>query len=335
MKNTSKIFNTLFVGGLVFLVIFIAAVSNAVTQKTPNKIPSTAEDPVAAAQRKCDAGETSACFDLGKKYRDGKVVAKDITKAVNLLAKACDGNLADACAYLGWLYKYGDEVGTDEVRAAGFYARAVALWDAGCERQDLEQCVSLGDHYNYGGDKSEKPKAAAAYGKACAAGMLAACTNQGRVLEQMHTDESEKLAVNSYRKACDGGETEACGDLGAMYQSGWGVPQDVALAARLFIKGCDAGSGIWYVWCNKAGVLYSRGEGVAQNGRTAFDLFKKGCETKKPYAAACVNLAGYYEDGEVVPKDLEKARKLYAIGCADEYSILKEQACKKLKELRP
>jgi TPR repeat protein len=323
--------------GLLFFASQGRGTEAAENQQRKPVADSQPQSAAAAAQSKCDAGEASACFSLGEMYRDGKGVGKDVAKAVNLFVKACDGSLAEACDELRRLYTVGKEVGKDEARAAGFHARAVALWEAGCERQDLKQCVSLGDDYNYSGDKNDKPKAAAAYGKACAAGMFATCIKQGRVFKFMFTEESYKLAVESFRKACDGGETEACGDLGAMYQSGWGVPQDLALAARLFIKGCESGSGIWGLWCTRAGVLYGRGEGVAKDNRIAFDLFKKGCETKDPDSAACVNLAGYYEEGEIVPKDLEKARKLYGIGCADKYlqQQINEEACKKLKELSP
>lgn len=40
---------------------------------------------------------------------------------------------------------------------------------------------------------------------------------------------------------------------------------------------------------------------------------------------------------EFVPKDLEKARKLYAIGCSDKFLLqqVREEACKSLKELSP
>ncbi|MGZ5436006.1 MAG: tetratricopeptide repeat protein [Pyrinomonadaceae bacterium] len=113
---------------------------------------------------------------------------------------------------------------------------------------------------------------------------------------------------------------------------GFGVPEDLALAARLLIRGCDGGDGYH---CNKAAILYDNGRGVPQNKQTAFDLFKKGCEVKLQSPDACTNLASYYEDGELVPKDLEKAKKLYSIGCSTTWSVTKEDACKKLKELSP
>lgn len=68
---------------------------------------------------------------------------------------------------------------------------------------------------------------------------------------------------------------------------------------------------------------------------TGRHVFKKGCEMKVRSSRACVNLAFYYALGEFVPKDLEKARKLYAIGCSDKYSLADEYGCEKLKQLLP
>lgn len=157
--------------GLAAILIFFApqgrGTEAAQNQQGKPVAGSQPRSPTTTAQSKCDAGQASACFSLGEMYEDGKGVEKDLAKAVNLFGRACDGSVAEACAELGRLYKYVDQVGKDEVRAAGFYARAVALWEAGCERQDLKQCLSLGEQYEFGGDKNDKPKAAAAYGKAC------------------------------------------------------------------------------------------------------------------------------------------------------------------------
>lgn len=198
-----------------------------------------------------------------------------------------------------------------------------------CDAGNAVSCFSIGEHYRFG-DKSTEPKAVSAYAKACATGMLVACTRQGQLLHHRGTDESYAQAVGLFRNACDQGSTEACGDLGTMYIYGRGVPEDSSLAAPLLVKGCDGGDG---AACNKAGVLYGRGDGVTRNSKTAFELYTKGCEQRIQNADACTNLAGYYADGEVVPKDIEKAKKLYRVGCETVWSATKEIACNKLSEL--
>lgn len=128
------------------LMIFVILTLNNGTAQNRQRKPAVSQpqSAAAAAQSKCDAGEASACFNLGEMYRDGKGVGKDVAKAVNLFVKACDGSSGDACDELRRLYTAGKEVGKDEARAAEFRARAMALWEAGCERQDLKQCISLG-----------------------------------------------------------------------------------------------------------------------------------------------------------------------------------------------
>ena len=50
-------------------------------------------------------------------------------------------------------------------------------------------------------------------------------------------------AATAYMKECEGGDALACSPLGDMYPYRLGVEQDKPLAATLFSKGPNAGSG--------------------------------------------------------------------------------------------
>ena len=45
----------------------------------------------------CDAGDATACYDLGLMYEAGAGVTQDRARARSLFQRACDGGLVDAC----------------------------------------------------------------------------------------------------------------------------------------------------------------------------------------------------------------------------------------------
>jgi len=53
----------------------------------------------------CNEGSADSCSNLGALYREGKVVAKDLARAVTLFNKACDGGSPRGCFRLASAYE--------------------------------------------------------------------------------------------------------------------------------------------------------------------------------------------------------------------------------------
>ncbi len=65
-----------------------------------------------------------------------------------------------------------------------------------------------------------------------------------------------------FRPFAEQGNADAQYNLGAMYDQGWGVPQDYAEAVKWYRMGAEQGD----VWTQVAlGVKYANGEGVPQD----------------------------------------------------------------------
>ena len=164
-------------------------------------------------------------------------------------------------------------------------------------------------------------------------------------------------------RACDTGNAEACGDLGQIYDSGWGITQDHNRAAALFLKACNAGNvdsclslGVSYgngngveqdyshardlfslscdkgnsLGCAYLGDIYKNGYSVAQDYQRAVTLYTKSCESGQEYGYGCAALGAMYQNGYGAPKDSEKAKQLYGKACR----LGSENGCNLLKSVQ-
>ncbi len=76
-------------------------------------------------QKAADAGDDYGMWNLGKFYRDGTGVEKDIEKALQLLTKAAEKGCKGAIEDLAWMYRYGKEVDVDGEEAVKWYKMAI------------------------------------------------------------------------------------------------------------------------------------------------------------------------------------------------------------------
>ena len=97
---TSNLRNLLFA-----LVLTCCKVDSRTATTTADAAPTDAEGAAVAAQEQaCEAGNSSACDMLGRRYEHGKGVQKDAAKAASLYQKACEGDHARGCSDLAYLY---------------------------------------------------------------------------------------------------------------------------------------------------------------------------------------------------------------------------------------
>jgi hypothetical protein len=111
---------------------------------------------------------------------------------------------------------------------------------------------------------------------------------------------------------CTKGQANSCTNLGSLYESGTGVPQDKSRAAALYKQGCDGNDG---AACLDLAYFYVRGiGGLGVEKLHAVTLEKRACDLG--YESGCTRLARAYMTGEEgVPKDYSAALGLWSQGC--------------------
>ena len=115
-------------------------------------------------------------------------------------------------------------------------------------------------------------------------------------------------AINWYRKAADQGNAAAQGNLGLMYANGQGVPQDYAAAINWYRKAADQGDAAAQ---DSLGLMYYTGQGVPQDYAAAINWYRKAADQGD--AAAQSNLGLMYANGQGVPQDYAEAVQLYRL----------------------
>src|ERR671918_376441 len=113
-------------------------------------------------------------------------------------------------------------------------------------------------------------------------------------------------AVRWFRRAADHGEAQAQSNLGVMYERGQGVPQNYAEAMRWYRMAADQGNANaqWNL-----SVMYRRGQGVPQDDAEAARWSRRAAE--RGHASAQSYLGLMYELGRGVKQDHIEAVRWY------------------------
>jgi hypothetical protein len=104
------------------------------------------------------------------------------------------------------------------------------------------------------------------------------------------TPEQYPKALELSSRGCDAGDAKACGNLGFMYEHGYGVPIDYPRALSLYSKACDMRLPIG---CRRLGFMYVFGRSVSPDVSKEKLLFSKGCDGGDE--DACTALKGLSE----------------------------------------
>lgn len=123
----------MWLAGLAYLATFVGALSiGAVTTGCTNEValmPAKTCDGgnIEQCRASCDQNQGRACYRLGWFYEEGRGVAQNHNKAVELYQKACEANMAIACRGLGIMYWRGQDVKRSRKKAITFYQKACGL----------------------------------------------------------------------------------------------------------------------------------------------------------------------------------------------------------------
>ena len=113
-----------------------------------------------------------------------------------------------------------------------------------------------------------------------------------------------------YREACGGGDAMACSVLALMFETGEGMPRDLARASELYGQACDLGD---MEGCTILGSMYGSGQGVERDLARAVSLHERACDGEE--FMGCENLGLLYEAGAGVLVDYPRAADLYQTAC--------------------
>ena len=120
-----------------------------------------------------------------------------------------------------------------------------------------------------------------------------------------------KEAARWYRLAAEQEHPDAAYNLAVLYAGGQGVEKDLKEAARWYQVAADHGQ-IEAEY--NLGVQYSEGQGVAQDFEQASRWYRKAAE--QGHRDAQYNLGGLYATGRGVPPNLPQAYKWFSLAAA-------------------
>ena len=113
------------------------------------------------------------------------------------------------------------------------------------------------------------------------------------------------------KRLVEQGNARAQSDMGFMYVTGRGVPQNFAEAIRWYRLAAEQGYALAQ---HNLGVRYSKGEGVPENDAEAVRWFRLA--TEQGHALGQHNLGLMYANGEGVPQNNVRAYVWWSVGAA-------------------
>lgn len=227
----------------------------------------------------CRAGVASACLEEGKLW-EGRTpgVEPDQQVALDRYAKACSSNVAEACAYAGLLTLQSSKV----VREDG---PKVAQWlDRGCNEARVDDaCLVYGSWLAQGEAK----------------------------LKQDGKKAAELLGPLCQRALSEPTLAASCQELGRVNEHGIGMPRNVAGAATVYAKGCQAGHAASCL--SEALLTWNGAPGVKRDPERAAAVFKRQCDQDD--VLSCVHLGYAQQLGQGTARDLDGARNHFERAC--------------------
>jgi hypothetical protein len=284
-------------------------------------------------QKSCDAGYVDGC------HRLGLLVASNRAEAENRhwFQGLCDRGHVASCVWLARSYPPVNGAVSDDAVSA--WKRACLLHSAeGCQKsgvaleaqrpaeamQVLRMGCALGDGVACGRlglmlvAQDQAPASVQFLDRGCSAGLGPACVKVGLMrLEGRLIDPDPVRARTDLERGCNEEkqlrDPEACHALGRVYEDGFGVERDRAVAARYYNISCKGGnmSSCFRVGESVAGLQSaSKSDGLQE---WALNGYVKACDAG--IAQACLPAAELYATGPVGVRDPAQARQRFTELC--------------------
>lgn len=321
----------------------------------PPGTPTNEVQAVAALERACTAGLTTACVNLGAFLYTGRAVPRDRPRAEKLFADACFRGDASACGEQGAALLAVRMDHRRDTRAG------LAFIERACKGGELDSCMAL-DAHKVNGLPEPKHEQEGALGLLRLAGLkvythahalatlyetggpgLERAPEKARALALEECDaerrcadaayylsraiggpKDERRALELLGRACEASDLPSCGELGARYRDGRGVGRDPSRAVELLTRACDGGDPSS---CNELALAYARAEGVGRDPARALGLARASCESGG--ADGCATVGVMLADGVGTPRDPDAAAAYLGFGCRRAV----QAACEKLQAM--
>jgi uncharacterized protein len=235
-------------------------------------------------------GSASARRILANLYLSGAGgVKQDATEAVKLLDKGSKAKDGSATYSLSQVYAAGLPAAKIEANAD----KALELLKAAAIDQENQVAMNALAARYFQGDKDDKP-----------------------------VKRDPQAAIDMFQKAADKGNSVALRSLAQLNEAGVEdaekkvlLKRDLAQALKLYQQAAAANDPVALQWLGDASLVGLRDPNspdkalLAQDPKTALDLYRIAAQNNLP--AALYKVAMYYETGNVVDRDLQKAFALH------------------------
>ncbi len=273
--------------------------------------------------KRCDPSRPTDCTRLGLQYLEGKGVALNPGRALELLTEACRLGDGRGCFEAARMHARAKGVVQDS-------KKAFPLYQQGCTLGFQDACNLEANYWmhGYAGPKDEA-RAVRAYRWLCDADHAEACDTLGwAYLMGKGVGEDMQRAAELRERACTLGFAGGCSGLGWLLTFSGKVPKDEARGLALFDRACKGGSG---VGCNNLGSLLVQGSETVRDIPRAAEAFRRACELH--WANGCINWARFLRKGHGVEADPAKAVRVLREACDRKpFGQLLEGVCEKLAE---
>jgi len=256
----------------------------------PRPSPATIER---RAKTACDSGESAACRALAAIWMADGRSARDRTRALALLDRQCLGRDPLACADAAAVWRATED---------GDGPRTTEYLALGCTAGDAPVCAALG----WAAIAKTPPDRDAARGyfeRAC----------EGPNQESACTTAADLREAPGITAACSEGDQRACDTLNEMLDRSNDALLDRPLAIAALGSACRAGALDACYPAARRTLYESPNQDDPAKGPTAIALLTHGCDGGN--VQSCGTLANQLEDGQFVPRDLDRALALYLAQC--------------------
>jgi len=272
------------------------------------------ESDIPALFRAAEQGNATAQQKLGKAYRDGKYIPKDLQKAIEWFTKSALQGYAPAQNSLGWHYQYAQGIDKNVEVAFDWYQKAYA---GGFEAAliNIANCYEKGE-----GTNKDELKAFSLMEPLAVKGNSIAQYNLGRMyLNGIAVIKNSTKGADWYEKSAIQGYASSQFHLANLYSEGNGVPENKQTAAEWYLKAAHQGHELAQ---RNLAFMYDSGDGIPQDQFIAFGWFEKAAlqgDAPSQYA-----LGFNYEHGEGTEQNLELAFKWYQLAADQGNDAAKE-----------
>jgi len=226
-----------------------------------------------------EQGNTDALYNLGQMYRLGEGVQQNDAEAVKWYLLAAEKGDADAQYNLGQMYRQGIGVPQDNAEAVKWYLLAAKQSNVNAQAKlkamngkknvprnnaDVVNRTNISTKKN---DVQKRAKPEPEYSKG----------------KDMPQDNVEAEAIKQIRLVAEQGNAKAQSNLGVVYATGQGVPQDYKEAVKWFRLAAEQGDADAQY---NIGVAYQKGKGAPKDLKAALYWIEKAAIAGQPYAQA-------------------------------------------------